>query len=133
MSSNIAAVFLPIVILVLIFQLIMLILGIAGTIFWIWMLINCIGRKFKDDVNKVIWILVIIFLPFIGSLLYFFLVKKPKLFIYHFQNTVIEYLSSPLMEKFLMALSRHLFLVRVLLKISSLESRQKEGQLYTIW
>ena len=65
--------------------------------------------------------------------LYFFLVKKPNLFTYHFQHTVINYLSSTFLEKCLMALSRQLFLVRVLLKFSSLEPQQKEGQLYTVW
>lgn len=76
MSSNLAAVFLPVVVLVLIFQLIMVVIGLIGTIFWLWMLIDCIMRRFKKDINKIVWILVIIFLPFIGSLLYFFLVKR---------------------------------------------------------
>ena len=76
MSSNLAAVFLPVILSVLIFQLIMVVIGLIGTIFWLWMLIDCIMRKFKRDVNKIVWVLVIIFLPFIGSLLYFFLVRR---------------------------------------------------------
>lgn len=76
MSTNLAAVFLPVILSVLIFQLIMVIIGVIGTIFWIWMLIDCVLRKFKSNTNKIIWVLVIVFGHFIGALIYFIFVRR---------------------------------------------------------
>lgn len=45
-------------------------------VFWIWMLIDALMRKKFED--KLIWILVIIFLHVIGALLYYFLVYKKQ-------------------------------------------------------
>jgi hypothetical protein len=53
------------------------IIGLLGTIFWIWMLIHAITNKGIAGGEKVAWVLVIIFVPFIGSIIYFFL-GKPK-------------------------------------------------------
>lgn len=44
-------------------------------IFWLWMLIDCLKRNFKKDVEKVVWILVMIFLHLLGALVYYFVVK----------------------------------------------------------
>ena len=46
-------------------------------IFWIWMLIDCIKSKLKD-IDKLIWILIIVFFHFIGALLYLIFVKLNK-------------------------------------------------------
>lgn len=48
-------------------------IGLAVLIFWIWMLIDAIQNKGLTDGEKVGWVLAIIFLHFIGALLYFFL------------------------------------------------------------
>ena len=40
------------------------------TAFWIWMLVDAIRNKGVSDGEKVAWVLAIVFLPFIGSLLY---------------------------------------------------------------
>jgi len=47
------------------------ILGIYAAIFilWIWAFIDVLISDFKKDINKVIWILVVIFVP-IGFLIY---------------------------------------------------------------
>jgi len=50
------------------------VLVIFCIVFWFWMLIDCLKRKKFDD--KLIWILVIIFLGFIGAILYYFLVRS---------------------------------------------------------
>jgi hypothetical protein len=52
-------------------------LGIAGFAFWLWMLIHPITNKGLPDGEKIVWVLVIIFLPVIGSIIYFF-VGRPK-------------------------------------------------------
>jgi hypothetical protein len=46
-------------------------------VFWIWMLIHAIGNKGLSDTEKIIWVLVIIFLHALGALLYF-LLGRPK-------------------------------------------------------
>jgi hypothetical protein len=46
-------------------------------IFWLWMLIDCL-RKETDMTQKIIWALVIFFLPCIGSLIYLFVRKIPR-------------------------------------------------------
>ena len=52
--------------------------GLLGIIlfgFWLWMLIDCLKRKFKD---KIVWVVVMILLGPLGSILYYFLVKNKK-------------------------------------------------------
>ncbi len=49
--------------------------AILFIIFWIWMIVDCAKRKFKNSAEKVIWILVIVFLHWIGSVVYFIVVK----------------------------------------------------------
>jgi cytochrome bd-type quinol oxidase subunit 2 len=44
--------------------------------FWIWMLVDALMRKKFED--KLVWVLVIIFLHIIGALLYYFLVYSKK-------------------------------------------------------
>jgi hypothetical protein len=61
----------------LIFVLISAAVGLAGTIFWIWMLVHAITNKGLGDGEKIAWVLAIIFLPLIGCILYFF-IGRPK-------------------------------------------------------
>ncbi len=51
-------------------------LVIASIIIWIWMIIDCAQRKFKKSDDKVVWILVIVFLGIIGAIIYYFAVKR---------------------------------------------------------
>ena len=50
-------------------------IGILTTIFWLWMLIDCIMNTALVGTEKIIWVLVVIFTHFIGALLYYFLVR----------------------------------------------------------
>jgi hypothetical protein len=45
--------------------------------FWIWMLISVIQNKGLTDGEKVAWVLVVLFLHFIGAIIYFF-IGHPK-------------------------------------------------------
>jgi phospholipase D-like protein len=45
--------------------------------FWLWMLVHAITNKGLSDGEKIVWVLVVIFLPFLGSIIYFF-VGRPK-------------------------------------------------------
>jgi ABC-type lipoprotein release transport system permease subunit len=51
--------------------------GVACAIFWLWMLIHAITNKGLRDGEKVLWVVVVIFLPCLGPLLYFF-IGRPK-------------------------------------------------------
>ena len=54
----------------------MIILGIILIIFWIWMLIDCAKRKFKNDVEKIIWLVIVVLMGWIGALVYFIVIRS---------------------------------------------------------
>jgi hypothetical protein len=53
------------------------IIGLALTAFWIWMLVDCISNEPSTGNDKVIWVLVIVLAGWIGALIYF-VVRRPK-------------------------------------------------------
>lgn len=59
----------------LIVMLILFALCIFFLVFWILMLVDCVKRKFKEDSEKIVWILVIVLTGIIGALIYYFIVK----------------------------------------------------------
>lgn len=59
----------------LFFRLIFFAISIFALVFCILMLIDCVKRKFKEDSEKIIWVLVIVFTGIIGALIYYFVVK----------------------------------------------------------
>jgi hypothetical protein len=58
------------------FGLIFFAISLAGFAFWLWMLIHAISNKGLSDGEKIVWVLVIIFLPLLGSIIYFFVGKS---------------------------------------------------------
>lgn len=52
-------------------------LFIAGSIFWIWMLIVA-ATKEPTTGDKILWVLIIIFTHVIGALIYFFVKYNPR-------------------------------------------------------
>jgi hypothetical protein len=53
------------------------VIGILGSIFWIWMLIDCLTKEPDEGNTKLAWALTIVFLHFIGSSLYYF-IRRPE-------------------------------------------------------
>ena len=53
-----------------------IVLAIAIFVFWLWMIIDCAQRKFKNDLEKIIWILVIVFGSWVGALVYFIVIRQ---------------------------------------------------------
>jgi len=47
-------------------------------IFWILMIIDAAQRKFKNENDKVVWIIVVALLNWIGAFIYYFIIKKPN-------------------------------------------------------
>jgi hypothetical protein len=64
------------IILIVFLGLAILALAIFLFIFWILMIVDCATRKFKDDIEKVVWILLLIFLHLLGAIIYYFVVKR---------------------------------------------------------
>lgn len=60
-------------------MIILLFLGIGalGTVFWIWMLVDCATKESDEGNDKLVWIIVIIFTHFLGALIYY-LVRRPQ-------------------------------------------------------
>jgi len=64
--------------LILSFVLLFVIILILAIIFWIFMLIDSIKRKYKDENDKIAWILVIVLVGILGAIIYYFVVKIKK-------------------------------------------------------
>ena len=58
-------------VMVLIFALLL-----AVGIFWLWMLVDLLQRRKFED--KLVWVLVLIFLNILGAILYYFLVYSKR-------------------------------------------------------
>ena len=55
-----------------------ILLGILGSIFWIWMLIDCATNKTLRDNQKIGWIIVIVFTHLLGAIIYYFVGRTPR-------------------------------------------------------
>jgi len=58
--------------------LLVFVVGIGGTIFWILMMVDCANRKFRKADEKIMWLIVIIASYLIGALIYYFVIKKKQ-------------------------------------------------------
>ena len=54
-----------------------LLFGIAGSVFWIWALIDCATREPNDAPSKIGWIVAIVLTHFIGAVLHV-LICRPE-------------------------------------------------------
>ena len=45
-------------------------IGLSSTLLWIWALIDLARNQKIDTTNKALWVLIILLLPFLGSLVY---------------------------------------------------------------
>lgn len=55
----------------------LLIISIFFSIFWIWMLIDAAIHE-RDTTDKIIWVLIVLFLHFIGAVVYYFVRYRPR-------------------------------------------------------
>jgi len=56
--------------------IVMGIIGLLFFVFWLWMLIDAIKNE-KE--NKLVWVLVILFLNLLGALIYYFAAKRKRI------------------------------------------------------
>lgn len=54
-------------------------LSLIIAIFWVWALVDILKSDFKDGLTKIIWLALVIVLPLLGSILYFFIGREQKL------------------------------------------------------
>jgi len=52
-------------------------IAIAGFVFWIRMLVECVTREPDEGNDKLIWILIIVLAGWLGALIYYF-VRRPR-------------------------------------------------------
>jgi hypothetical protein len=57
-------------------SIIFLLLSLLFFVFWIWMLIDCIQNQRIKGTEKIVWVLVIIFLYALGALIYYLVARK---------------------------------------------------------
>ena len=53
----------------------MILVGLIILAFWIWMIIDCAKRKFKKDIEKIVWLVIIVLTSWLGALVYFIAIK----------------------------------------------------------
>lgn len=56
---------------------VVLVLGVGGTILWIWVIVDCATKEKSEGNDKLIWMLVILLTHWIGALIYL-LARRPK-------------------------------------------------------
>lgn len=69
----------------IVFFLAWLAAGIGGVVLWIWMVVDCLQRKFKNKTEKLIWLAVLVvsifftymLLHILSAVVYLFVVRKP--------------------------------------------------------
>lgn len=61
------------------FVIFMFVLCVGMVILWIWSLINLLSSTVKSSTEKLIWLLVILFLPVLGPILYLFIGVDKKI------------------------------------------------------
>jgi hypothetical protein len=54
-------------------------IGIAGTVLWIWMLVEVLTRETDEGNSRLIWALVIIFTRWVGALIYVFARRRQRI------------------------------------------------------
>jgi hypothetical protein len=58
------------------FSALVLLLCLATFVLWLVALISILSHDFKNPTDKIVWLLVSFFLPFLGSILYFIIGRK---------------------------------------------------------
>jgi hypothetical protein len=54
-------------------------IGLLCLILWVWALVDIINGRFREDSTRIIWILLVIFLPFLGTILYYAIGREQKI------------------------------------------------------
>ncbi|MBP8156693.1 MAG: PLDc_N domain-containing protein [Leadbetterella sp.] len=55
---------------------VILLIFLLPLVLWIFAIVDLIQRQFQDQTNKIVWALVILLIPFVGSILYLLIGRK---------------------------------------------------------
>lgn len=55
------------------------IIGLAVLALWLWAIIDILKADFKDSIMKIVWLLLVVFLPLLGFILYVIIGRATKL------------------------------------------------------
>ena len=55
---------------------VILLIFLFPIVLWIFAIVDLIQRQFQDQTNKIVWALVILLIPFLGSILYLLIGRK---------------------------------------------------------
>lgn len=55
------------------FVLLLITLGLASFSLWLYAIIEIVSDDYKNDTDKILWFLLVFFLPFIGTIAYYFI------------------------------------------------------------
>jgi hypothetical protein len=61
----------------LLFVLAFFAIGIGGTAFWIWMLVDCAKNEPRDGNDRIVWVIVIALTHLLGATVYYF-ARRPE-------------------------------------------------------
>jgi hypothetical protein len=61
----------------LFFGLVFFTVMVLGTIFWIWMLVDCATKETSAGNDKIVWVVIIALTHWIGAAIYYF-VRRPQ-------------------------------------------------------
>jgi hypothetical protein len=61
----------------ILFALFFIPLGLLSTAFWIWMLVDAAQNRGLDQNERIVWVIVVALLHFLGAVIYFF-AGRPK-------------------------------------------------------
>ena len=54
-------------------------IGILGTSFWVWMLIDCTKNEPSEGNDKLIWVIIIVFTHLLGAAIYYFTKRSMRI------------------------------------------------------
>lgn len=61
-------------------EIVLLLLFLAvPVVLWLWALIDLLSSEFENNINKVVWLIAITFLPVLGALLYLLIGRGQKI------------------------------------------------------
>ena len=62
----------------IVLMILLVIIPLLAGIFWVWMIVDCAQRTFKDKNDKIVWMLVILLINVAGALIYYFIIKRKR-------------------------------------------------------
>lgn len=54
-------------------------IGLLCVALWIWALVDIVRSRFPEESTKIIWCLLVVFLPFLGTILYLAIGREQKM------------------------------------------------------